>query len=182
MNSLKIKLLLLITILFISACAENKNASTESKYKEIGWIDLHPDGEKLLEYYTTLESLDEFTDEELENNEDLIAPQAQSSGVVDQMNGKNVRLPGFIVPVEFGDDNLVTGFFLVPYFGACFHEPPPPPNQTVYVSSENPIKVDSVYDPVWVMGTMTTEQTDNDIATAVYKMNLDAHEPFTDYQ
>jgi len=55
-----------IMILFISACADNKNDVKDSQYKEISWTDLHPDGEKLLEYYTTLESLDEFTDEELQ--------------------------------------------------------------------------------------------------------------------
>jgi len=83
--------------------------------------------------------------------------------------------------VEFGEDNLVTGFFLVPYFGACFHEPPPPPNQTVYVTTQTPIEVESVYDPVWVMGTIKTEQTGNDIATAAYKMDLSSHEAYTEH-
>ena len=42
------------------------------------------------------------------------------------LNKKAVRIPGFIVPLEY-DEQTVTSFLLVPYFGACIHEPPPPP-------------------------------------------------------
>lgn len=38
------------------------------------------------------------------------------------LNGKLVRLAGFIVPLK-GHDNKVTAFLLVPYFGACIHVP-----------------------------------------------------------
>ena len=54
------------------------------------------------------------------------------------LNDKDVRIPGFIVPLEYKESEIVTRFLLVPYFGACIHEPPPPPNQTIYV----------VYEPV----------------------------------
>ncbi len=46
------------------------------------------------------------------------------------LNDKDVRIPGFIVPLEYKESEIVTRFLLVPYFGACIHEPPPPPNQT----------------------------------------------------
>ena len=57
---------------------------------------------------------------------------------------------------------------------------PPPPNQTIYVTSKEPIEYESIYDPVWIMGALTTEQTGNNIATAAYKMNLDLMEPFVE--
>ena len=53
-----------------------------------------------------------------------------------EMNNKKIRIPGFIVPVDFGDTQVVTRFLLVPYFGACIHEPAPPPNQTIYAEFE----------------------------------------------
>lgn len=42
------------------------------------------------------------------------------------LQGKDVSIPGFMVPLE-DDDNEVTEFLLVPYAGACIHTPPPPP-------------------------------------------------------
>jgi len=108
-------------------------------------------------------------------------PQALSIGVVSEMDGKHIRLAGYIVPLEFNSNNLVTEFFLVPYFGACFHQPAPPPNQTVYVTAEKPIRFESIYDPVWVNGLMTIEQTGNELATAAYKMELNLLEAYTEY-
>ncbi|MEO7353096.1 MAG: DUF3299 domain-containing protein, partial [Gemmatimonadales bacterium] len=48
------------------------------------------------------------------------------------LDGKVVKIAAFIVPLE---DNMQEAdeFLLVPYFGACVHTPPPPPNQMVYV-------------------------------------------------
>ena len=56
---------------------------------------------------------------------------------VDTFNGEYVELSGFIVPVEANTEREITAFFIVPYFGACIHYPPPPPNQIVFVSLNN---------------------------------------------
>ena len=48
------------------------------------------------------------------------------------MNGVEVKIPGFIVPLE-ENKGEVTEFLLVPYFGACIHTPPPPANQILHV-------------------------------------------------
>ena len=60
-----------------------------------------------------------------------------SVNTVDTFNGKYVELSGFIVPVEANAQREITAFFIVPYFGACIHYPPPPPNQIVFVSLSN---------------------------------------------
>ncbi len=60
-----------------------------------------------------------------------------SVNTVDRFNGKHVELNGFIVPVETNAQREITAFFIVPYFGACIHYPPPPPNQIVFVSLNN---------------------------------------------
>ena len=54
------------------------------------------------------------------------------TAVVEELNGKHVRIPGYLLPLEL-DGTKVTEFFLVPYVGACIHVPPPPPNQIVHV-------------------------------------------------
>ena len=44
-------------------------------------------------------------------------------------NNKDIRVVGFIVPLDFGEDfYTVTEFLLVPDPLSCIHIPPPPPN------------------------------------------------------
>ena len=82
--------------------------------------------------------------------------RAQSMAVVSELNGQTIRMPGYILPLEF-DGAKVTEFFLVPYVGACIHVPPPPPNQMVHVSTNPGIESKELYEPVWVEGKIATE-------------------------
>jgi hypothetical protein len=180
--------LILIIILLISACTE----SASSNYQELTWEDLEPDSQKAVaqgasegsadagdDWATDDFDIDAFTQGQgIRGLYSGAPPQAYSVGVVSEVNGKNIRVPGFIVPIELEAGSLVSEFFLVPYFGACFHLPPPPPNQTIYVSSAEPVEYDSIYDPVWIMGVIKTEQTGNDIATAAYTMDFHHIEPY----
>ena len=50
--------------------------------------------------------------------------------MTDKYNGKLVRIPGYLVPLEY-DGTGVSAALLVPYVGACIHVPPPPANQMV---------------------------------------------------
>lgn len=111
--------------------------------------------------------------------------RAQENSVVEELNGKNIRMPGYVLPLEF-DGQKVTEFFLVPYVGACIHVPPPPPNQMVYVNSNVGIETKGLYDPVWVEGTISTIGKTNpwtaydgvvDIS-AGYTMQADEIEPY----
>jgi hypothetical protein len=71
------------------------------------------------------------------------------------LNGQNVRLPGYLLPLEFSGKR-VSEFLLVPWVGACIHTPPPPPNQIVHVRPEKPVEMGGMFAPVWVTGHMTT--------------------------
>ena len=71
------------------------------------------------------------------------------------LNGQNVRLPGYLLPLEFSGKQ-VSEFLLVPWVGACIHTPPPPPNQIVHVKPEKPVEMSGMFAPVWVTGQMTT--------------------------
>ncbi|MAN51425.1 MULTISPECIES: DUF3299 domain-containing protein [unclassified Marinimicrobium] len=88
-----------------------------------------------------------------------------------EFDNTEIRLPGFIVPLEFDDEMNIREFFLVPYYGACIHVPPPPPNQIIFVSYPEGFQLDALYTPFWVSGTLKLERTENDMALSVYSMD-----------
>jgi len=89
--------------------------------------------------------------------------------VIESLNGKLVKIPGFVVPLE-GNSETTSEFLLVPYFGACIHVPPPPANQIVYVKFSKAVPIDNLYDAVWVTGTLTTKGWKGDLATVGYSL------------
>ena len=98
--------------------------------------------------------------------------------IVPELNGKLVKIPGFVVPLE-GDNEKITEFLLVPYFGACIHVPPPPPNQIVYVKFSKDMSITNLYDAVWVTGTLSTTTWEGDLATVGYTLqgiNIDVYD------
>lgn len=99
-----------------------------------------------------------------------LAPDAP---VVKALDGKRVRLPGYIVPLEVSEEGRVTEFLLVPFFGACIHVPPPPANQIVHVTSELGVKVEELYQPYWIEGPMQAKHTSSELAEAGYQMVAD---------
>ncbi|MEQ1806767.1 MAG: DUF3299 domain-containing protein [Burkholderiaceae bacterium] len=80
--------------------------------------------------------------------------QALSKATNPELDGKLVRLPGYLLPLE-ASGKLVSEFLLVPWVGACIHTPPPPPNQIVHVKADKPFETTGAFDAVWVTGRMT---------------------------
>ena len=82
------------------------------------------------------------------------------TAVVEELDGKQIRMPGYLLPLEL-DGTRVTEFFLVPYVGACIHVPPPPPNQIVHVKliGNESYQSKELFEPVWVTGVMSTTST-----------------------
>lgn len=72
------------------------------------------------------------------------------------LNTQRVRLAGYVLPLEMSGQKI-TEFLLVPYVGACIHEPVPPANQIVRVKFERGFEVDGRFNPVWVQGKMITQ-------------------------
>ena len=70
-----------------------------------------------------------------------------------QLVGKSIKIPGFAVPLE-GDDEFeyIEEFLLVPYFGACIHVPPPPPNQEIHVILDEPVHFEVISFAIWITG------------------------------
>jgi len=100
----------------------------------------------------------------------MAASQPMDFSVNQELDGAAVRLPGFIVPLDVGKDGLVSEFFLVPYFGACIHVPPPPPNQIVYVKLDKGIALDSIYEAYWVTGKMKVAKKSTQLGAAAYSL------------
>ena len=77
--------------------------------------------------------------------------RAAASAVNPALDGKTVRMPGYVLPLEFSGTK-VTEFLLVPWVGACIHTPPPEPNQIVYVKPDKAFEMRRMFDAVWVTG------------------------------
>jgi hypothetical protein len=84
--------------------------------------------------------------------------QAQSQSVNPALEGRLVRMPGYLLPLEFSGKD-VSEFLLVPWVGACIHTPPPPPNQIVHVKADKPVGNVSMFMAIWVTGRLTTKPT-----------------------
>lgn len=146
----------------------------ELAYQELSWDDLLP---KDFDFQTIRDQID-LDSYNIQNMDDT-DPEAQrlfadlqdamsSVPLVTSLDGQETRLPGFLVPLENTGD-AVREFFLVPYYGACIHTPPPPSNQIVHVVLEEAIPFDNMFEPYWAEGTMTIAQTETDIGTAGYR-------------
>lgn len=92
------------------------------------------------------------------------------------LNGKRVRVPGFIVPLDDFQD-VVKEFLLVPYFGACVHTPPPPPNQLMFVRMKSKQKV-SLFEPVWIEGVLVIKQYQSIYGAVGFQLAADKITPY----
>ena len=96
-----------------------------------------------------------------------------------KLEGKLVRIPGFVVPLDdFQEDGAE--FLLVPYYGACVHTPPPPPNQIVMVAmaGKKSIKM-SLFDAVWMSGRLKIQSVESPYGTVGYTLEGMKVEPYT---
>jgi len=151
----------------------------EAEAKELDWdalipADWRPD--KLMESY----NVDELEDDDPRAQEmmDKLKVLWDKAPVVVELDGSQIRLPGFVVPLET-DGDKVSSFLLVPYYGACIHVPPPPANQTVYVVTEPGEETrQELFDTVWVTGTLQVKHTSSEVGDAGYTIQADKIEPY----
>ncbi|WP_299019279.1 DUF3299 domain-containing protein [uncultured Photobacterium sp.] len=137
---------------------------------KLDWLDLIPEKER--------EQFSQNTMPLLRHDGDA-ARQTMIGGVRNELNGSKVKIPGFVIPLE-GDDKVVTEFLLVPYFGACIHVPPPPPNQIIYVKFEKGAPIQELWDVVYVVGTLQTQHISHDMAEVGYLLQGMALEEYDD--
>ena len=138
------------------------------------WEDMiPPDAPKIAPITAPIHNLSGLADALSVESAPAAHQQSPHAPVVKALDGQNVRLPGYIVPLEVSEEGRVTEFLLVPYFGACIHVPPPPSNQIVHVTSELGVKVEELYQPYWIEGPMQVKSSTSELADAGYQMEAD---------
>lgn len=103
----------------------------------------------------------------------------KATDTLKKLEGKQVRIPGFVVPLDdFQEEGAE--FLLVPYYGACVHTPPPPPNQIVMVemSGKKSVKL-NLFDAVWMSGTLKIASVESPYGTVGYTLEGLKVEPYS---
>lgn len=164
----------------------NKDDSEEQNVEltTIAWEDLIPDDFVQPENpFSTMsqEEIDKLLDGSESSTARLEKLQAEFdyAPVVDNMDGKRVKLAAYITPLEFDGQTKLSEFLLVPYVGACMHTPAPPANQVVHANSPESVEVNSIYDPVWAVGTIRTETVKSSLAESGYRIEIEKVLPYS---
>ncbi len=139
------------------------------KIVTLNWSDLLPENEPFVP--DVLQGVIEH------ENAPLLSQQPESSGVRPDWNGQTVSLSGFIVPIDYQGVG-VTAFILVPYVGACVHVPPPPANQLVFVTTEEPYESSGLFEPVTVVGMFGVSSLSTQLADIGYALSADKIDPY----
>lgn len=154
----------------------------------IMWEDLMPEGseEALMKEYeafyamlekryaantTTLADADPYARIE-EGSEFDFMPQLGGFETVEELDGVLIRMPGYVVPLDFQAGSKLGEFLFVPYMGACIHTPPPPPNQIIFVRAEPAAKISDIWAPYWIEGTLMSEKTENELGNTAYALSM----------
>ncbi|SEQ43292.1 hypothetical protein SAMN03080615_01529 [Amphritea atlantica] len=166
------RVVVLVSILIAVCIAPVRGETVQGEAVEtIDWDLLMPEDYSPMAVFDTSQfsSLDDY-DPMAEIKLKAMMEALSSAPVVKEMDGRMIRIPGFVVPlVEEGQS--VTEFFLVPYFGACIHVPPPPSNQIIHVTFEPGVNVENLYDAIWVVGKLSVETTIHQMGTSGYTMD-----------
>ncbi|MEX1221371.1 MAG: DUF3299 domain-containing protein [Idiomarina sp.] len=167
-------------------------AERNAQYLEVEWTDLMPadDLEALMnppDYLSEIldgsqqDSVDAFGQQEFSDEKGQRFQQAlTSTRVIREFENKAIRIPGFVVPLAYNQEREVTEFFIVPYFGACIHLPPPPPNQIIHAVVKQGLELENLYEPLWFEGVLAIEMTTNETAAAAYGLKVDNFFPYDD--
>ena len=161
---------LLLSLVLVSTLAR-------AELPETDWLELMPEADqKALEQMPEIdhdspEAQGTFTEKGGMKQSKGLPAVMYSTKTVPAMNGRDIRIGGYPVPLEADATGNSTLFFLVPYPGACIHVPPPPPNQLILVRYPKGLKLADIYTPLWVTGKVQVEKISNDLADAAYALD-----------
>lgn len=165
----------------LAAAGAEANDAASRGLREIGWEELLPEGEeeRLAQLYQQQMAMLYSGGPIAEGSAADQMVQIGTFNTVPELNETKVRIPGYTVPFEFGANAEIKEFLLVPYYGACLHAPPPPPNQTVFVIADEPIRLRDLAQAVWIEGTLYTQTQESELADAAYTIRVDRVETYT---
>ena len=113
--------------------------------------------------------------------EDMRSMQPTGGKLNAALDGRLVRIPGYATPVGF-DGEDVTEFLLVPFLGACVHVPPPAANQIVYVKDAKGLRVEQLWEPIWLTGQLRAMSVPTVLADVGYSLTDGQVEPYSTYE
>jgi nickel/cobalt exporter len=94
----------------------------------------------------------------------LLAYQVQAqTNQTTNLAGKQIKISGYVLPLNQTEQNEISQLLLVPFVGACIHVPPPPPNQIIYIKPSTPIENPGLFTRVWVEGTLRQQSASYDL-------------------
>jgi len=162
---------------------DKEATKSQAEATELGWEDLIPDDFVQPENpFATMsqEEIDKLLDGSKESNAEMARLQEEFNyaPVVESLDGKHVKIPAYITPLEFDGQTEAKEFLLVPYVGACMHTPPPPANQIVHAQSPKIVKIPGIYEAVWAIGTIHADTVKSDIAESGYRLEVDHVLPY----
>ncbi len=101
----------------------------------------------------------------------------KASAELQNLDGKDVKIPGFMVPLE---DNVkaVTEFLLVPSPQACIHVPAPPPNQMVLIEMDPNANAQVAFGPIWIYGKLRLHSKRHQYGESSFTMDGTHIEPY----
>jgi len=150
---------------------------------EVSWADLIPDDFVQPEnpfIKMSQEEIDKLMDGSDESNAEMARLQEEFNyaPVVPGLDGRRIKIPAYITPLEYNGESKLKEFLLVPYVGACMHTPPPPANQIVHAESGKAITFSDMSEPVWAVGTIRTQSVKSDLAESGYKLDVESVVPY----
>ncbi|WP_437882432.1 DUF3299 domain-containing protein [Pseudomonas sp. LRF_L74] len=147
--------------------------------RDLTWSELIPPDAPPQEVdMTPLHDMSQLADALAAENAPAARQQLPAAPVVKALDGQQVKLPGYIVPLDVTEEGRVVEFLFVPYFGACIHVPPPASNQIVHVTTELGVQMDALYQPFWIEGAMQVKSSNSELATAGYQMEAQKIYPY----
>lgn len=152
--------------------AVHQTAAAEEEPLKIDWNDLIPKD-------VSDEAIEELMQKNatIDEDNDTVFYDPKAFPITKKLNGKTIRIPGYVVPLDL-ELTEIKEFLLVPYFGACIHVPPPPPNQIIYVKTKHPLKLKGLDYAVEVTGRLSTAVKESGIANTGYTLESKNIVPF----
>ena len=166
-------------LLFVCLLTLNGFAHAEDT-TEILWPELIPEG---WDPYVLFE---QFTEDEYANlsDKDYYALQDKAQKMIDEapvvgsLDGKHIKIPGFVLPLEF-KGTTIREFLFVPYFGACIHTPPPPANQIILGKLEKTFELENISQPVWITGRLKAGRNSSKLGEGGYTVDSDVDSAYS---
>jgi hypothetical protein len=102
------------------------------------------------------------------------------SDALTKLNGRLVKIPGFMVPLDDMEYESVGRFLLVPDPQACIHVPPPPANQMIFVVMKGKKKAPVTWGmPIILTGDLKVKSIRSQFGVVSFQVAGESVKPYT---